>query len=936
MKLKLILSLIMLALVFNIANAVEEIPIYGGPAEQVSAVLVMDDKYDQKEIITLKLQNNGDVDVYFFDYCEKPFTVEMKTSKGFIEVNVENPWDPCTFVEPAKQIVRPGQTFYVYSNWNQKIYENLKSEDFEFAQPGEYRLLFTYFVGDELSFQAIKNFEIVDSVPLLPTKGVELVLEGHYVQGKQIPIKIINNGREDITFHSGCGIRYTIQKLNGNRFEDLTLMSPCGGTCSGIIINTLEPGDTGEYGVWSQTHYDDVCDFSTRDVAEKADVGTYKAIVKYGDSTGIHKVAKEFKIVEKLACTDSDGGKNIYVKGSASSGQDGFAHVARDVCVLSDSLNSPNKIVDSCTGDNCYIMEAICVDDKATSAKLKCSGGCTDGACQREFIGIVPTDNVEFLMDDVYDVGEEIDIKIVNKGEKEITYTYGCGVQYTIKEWNGRAYDELIVESPCTLNCKAFLFATLEPGETGSFGAWTQTEFDDVCSYDEPDQPEKVGAGIYVVTVKYSDSTRNIQELSKKFEILGDDVAYPPENDVEIVFENKNNKITLRENIEIYVINNGNTIEYRAGCNQNVFEIRTLDNKPITISNPCVILNCYGTWNIVIESDEKKLIGSWGQRAYKSINECSRTDIDLFKYVSPGFYQVVFKYFDQDGNDFTVREKFEIEDDDDDLCDTLKTNTDSSKYFDICASEGYSSVCFNKINSEYQGCGILNHNTCTQNNVNANSNILCDVEVIGYLIDKINSITIDNIGQPIEGFTPFMYLKVFPGLLKKDFDRVEAVQGVYYYNNGELIFEWDADVAIHSAGESISDEGMLKLIHNLERRFFDIKSKEDAQKLIQLIRIEEASGIVRPIEGRECTVGCLYDSSCIPYGTRLVDEDKPLYCNINGKLLGQNVEETSCQNSYECTSNTCASGFCTDLVGEIRETNSLIEKVLSWLSRIFG
>jgi len=51
---------------------------------------------------------------------------------------------------------------------------------------------------------------------------------------------------------------------------------------------------------------------------------------------------------------------------------------------------------------------------------------------------------------------------------------------------------------------------------------------------------------------------------------------------------------------------------------------------------------------------------------------------------------------------------------------------EKSSYFKGCSDNGYAQVCFNQFTTEYQGCNKAGENTCTQNNVNAASNILCD------------------------------------------------------------------------------------------------------------------------------------------------------------------------------------------------------------------
>ena len=62
-------------------------------------------------------------------------------------------------------------------------------------------------------------------------------------------------------------------------------------------------------------------------------------------------------------------------------------------------------------------------------------------------------------------------------------------------------------------------------------------------------------------------------------------------------------------------------------------------------------------------------------------------------------------------------------------CTELKSS--QTFYFNICADNGYNTVCFNKFTGEYQGCGpdpnTINGEGCIENNVNAAYNVRCPV-----------------------------------------------------------------------------------------------------------------------------------------------------------------------------------------------------------------
>jgi hypothetical protein len=82
--------------------------------------------------------------------------------------------------------------------------------------------------------------------------------------------------------------------------------------------------------------------------------------------------------------------------------------------------------------------------------------------------------------------------------------------------------------------------------------------------------------------------------------------------------------------------------------------------------------------------------------------------------------------------------------------------------------------------------------------------------------------------------------------------------------------------------------------------------------------------------------GCQVNGNCLPLGTRLVEDEKAKYCDIYGKLKGQEKIEGVCQNNYECLSNQCSNGNCIDLSGQLEETQGLIKTVINWFKNIFG
>ena len=92
------------------------------------------------------------------------------------------------------------------------------------------------------------------------------------------------------------------------------------------------------------------------------------------------------------------------------------------------------------------------------------------------------------------------------------------------------------------------------------------------------------------------------------------------------------------------------------------------------------------------------------------------------------------------------------------------------------------------------------------------------IDVQEYFNEKLREGVIDRIGQPIEGFVPFMFMQAFSGLVLKDFDGADALLGEYKIMEKELAFIVDEGGPIHSAAEAISEEGMKTVFANIQRR----------------------------------------------------------------------------------------------------------------------
>ena len=85
---------------------------------------------------------------------------------------------------------------------------------------------------------------------------------------------------------------------------------------------------------------------------------------------------------------------------------------------------------------------------------------------------------------------------------------------------------------------------------------------------------------------------------------------------------------------------------------------------------------------------------------------------------------------------------------------------------------------------------------------------------------------------PIEGYDAGLLLGRYQELIEEDFDGVQALQGVYTMEDGELVFTLEAE-AEHSAARTISPKGYETLLSNLiDRLELSIDSEESVDALI--------------------------------------------------------------------------------------------------------
>jgi hypothetical protein len=74
------------------------------------------------------------------------------------------------------------------------------------------------------------------------------------------------------------------------------------------------------------------------------------------------------------------------------------------------------------------------------------------------------------------------------------------------------------------------------------------------------------------------------------------------------------------------------------------------------------------------------------------------------------------------------------------------------------------------------------------------------------------------LGMPVEGYEPFMFTEVFPGLVETDFDGVQASIGMYVMEEGRLVHKLDNSKLVHSAAKAVARQGYATLLQNIAKR----------------------------------------------------------------------------------------------------------------------
>lgn len=91
-------------------------------------------------------------------------------------------------------------------------------------------------------------------------------------------------------------------------------------------------------------------------------------------------------------------------------------------------------------------------------------------------------------------------------------------------------------------------------------------------------------------------------------------------------------------------------------------------------------------------------------------------------------------------------------------------------------------------------------------------------EFAAYFQERLVTLGVERMGQPIEGFDPSILMMAFPGFTASDFDGVAAFEGHYQFTGGELEMIYTNQQMMTSAAGTVSSEGYITLLENVAAR----------------------------------------------------------------------------------------------------------------------
>ncbi len=146
--------------------------------------------------------------------------------------------------------------------------------------------------------------------------------------------------------------------------------------------------------------------------------------------------------------------------------------------------------------------------------------------------------------------------------------------------------------------------------------------------------------------------------------------------------------------------------------------------------------------------------------------------------------------------------------------------------------------------------------------------------------------------------------------------------------------EFDEEGNIAEGGiidlDDISNETLDKIDQYIEQKtgetILGINGKIGVNKVNPVLLVEAIDNYLEYKEsGAASCTGCMDNrGDCLPIGTRTEDN----YCGLNNKMNEFKIDNSYCNNNFECKSNVCVSGECI--------SEGLIKRLINWFERLFG
>lgn len=147
-----------------------------------------------------------------------------------------------------------------------------------------------------------------------------------------------------------------------------------------------------------------------------------------------------------------------------------------------------------------------------------------------------------------------------------------------------------------------------------------------------------------------------------------------------------------------------------------------------------------------------------------------------------------------------------------------------------------------------------------------------------YFQERMTTLGVEDIGQPIEGFDANLLIMAFPGLIPADFSNVETIEGYYMVEGDQITLVRGEGQPITSAERMVSQEGYGTLLANVSARLNMLAVTEaDVNAIIEIVNTAEtletkigqgasAFGVkVTPLEVLEDS-RCPANANCVQMG----------------------------------------------------------------------